>query len=109
VITPSQTGEMIFDTCSCALKPLLDPRLTASWELGLTQVAEGTVTSEEYTDKLNSFIARRTNYIKETDFHRYLVPLYSQDASLYPEKTVTRKKRTSSKKSKKPSAGTRKK
>ena len=44
VITPSQTGEMIFDTCSCALKPLLDPRLTASWELGLTQVAEGTVT-----------------------------------------------------------------
>ena len=36
VITPSQTGEMIFDTCSCALKPLLDPRLTASWELGLT-------------------------------------------------------------------------
>ena len=109
VITPSQTGEMIFDTCSCALKPLLDPRLTASWELGLTQVAEGTVTSQEYTDKLNSFIARRTNYIKETDFHRYLVPLYSQDASLYPEKTVTRKKRTSSKKSKKPSAGTRKK
>ena len=109
VITPSQTGEMIFDTCSCALKPLLDPRLTASWELGLTQVAEGTVTSEEYTDKLNSFIARRTNYIKETDFHRYLVPLYSQDASLYPEKTVTRKKRTSSKKSKKSASGTKKK
>ena len=64
VITPSRTGEMIFDTCSCALKPLLDPRLTASWELGLTQVADGKVSSDEYTRKLNSFITRRTNYIK---------------------------------------------
>ena len=86
VITPSQTGEMIFDTCSCALKPLLDPRLTASWELGLTQVAGGTVTSEEYTQKLNSFITRRTNYIKETDFHGILAQQYARDASLYPEK-----------------------
>ncbi len=98
VITPSQTGEMIFDTCSCALRPLLDPRLTASWELGLTQVAEGTVTSEEYTQKLNDFIARRTNYIKETDFHQMLIPQYARDASLYPEKSASKKQRTSSKK-----------
>ncbi|MDO5475691.1 MAG: DNA topoisomerase [Eubacteriales bacterium] len=89
VITPSQTGEMIFDTCSCALKPLLDPRLTASWELGLTQVADGTVTSDEYTQKLNSFIARRTNYIKETDFHRILIQQYEKDAALYPDKRGT--------------------
>ena len=86
VITPSQTGEMIYDTCSCALKPLLDPRLTASWELGLTQVASGTVTSEEYTQKLNSFITRRTNYIKETNFHGILIDQYKKDAALYPEK-----------------------
>ena len=95
IITPSQTGEMIFDTCSCALKPLLDPRLTASWELGLTQVAQGTVTSAEYTDKLNSFIARRTNYIKDTDFHGILIRQYEQDAALYPEKTAPRKRRSS--------------
>ena len=82
---------MIFDTCSCALKPLLDPRLTASWELGLTQVADGNVTSEEYTGKLNSFIIRRTNYIKETDFHNILIPRYEADAALYPEKKPTKK------------------
>lgn len=98
IITPSQTGEMIFDTCSCALKPLLDPRLTASWELGLTQVAEGSVTSQEYTDKLNSFISRRTNYIKDTDFHRILIPQYEHDAALYPEKKPSGKRRTSRKK-----------
>ena len=90
VITPSRTGEMIFDTCSCALKPLLDPRLTASWELGLTQVAGGTVSSSEYTQKLNGFITRRTNYIKETDFHGLLMQQYAQDAALYPEKTSSR-------------------
>ena len=95
VITPSQTGEMIYDTCSCALKPLLDPRLTASWELGLTQVAEGTVTSGEYTEKLNSFIARRTNYIKDTDFHGILVQQYQKDAALYPEKAAPKRKKTS--------------
>ncbi len=105
VITPSQTGEMIFDTCSCALKPLLDPRLTASWELGLTQVAEGSVTSAEYTEKLNSFIIRRTNYIKDTDFHRILIQQYAQDAALYPEKTQAKKRRTASKKAASGSAG----
>ncbi|MDO5131530.1 MAG: DNA topoisomerase [Eubacteriales bacterium] len=105
VITPSQTGEMIYDTCSCALKPLLDPRLTASWELGLTQVAGGTVTSGEYTQKLNSFITRRTNYIKETDFHRILEQMYAQDASFYPEKTPPKRKKTSAGKTKKHASG----
>lgn len=105
VITPSQTGEMIFDTCSCALKPLLDPRLTASWELGLTQVADGTVTSQEYTEKLNSFITRRTNYIKDTDFHRFLIQQYARDAALYPDKPAPKKRRSSSKKKSSGSAG----
>ena len=91
VITPSQTGEMIYDACSCALKPLLDPRLTASWELGLTQVADGTVTGEEYTQKLNSFITRRTNYIKETDFHQVLTQMYQRDAALYPDKPAAKR------------------
>ena len=104
VITPSQTGEMIFDTCSCALKPLLDPRLTASWELGLTQVADGRVTSGEYTQKLNSFITRRTNYIKDTDFHTILVQQYAHDASLYPDKpSASGRKRSGSGSSRKSS------
>ena len=97
VITPSQTGEMIYDTCSCALKPLLDPRLTASWELGLTQVADGTVSGEEYTQKLNSFITRRTNYIKETDFHQVLTQMYQRDAALYPDKPAAKRSGTAGK------------
>ena len=48
VITPTQLGEMIFGVVHGSIKSLLNPELTASWELGLTQVAEGKITSEEY-------------------------------------------------------------
>ena len=45
VITPTQLGEMIFGVVHGSIKSLLNPELTASWELGLTQVAEGKITS----------------------------------------------------------------
>ena len=41
------------------LRSLLNPELTASWELGLTQVAEGKITSDEYMKKLDDFIRGR--------------------------------------------------
>ena len=56
VITPTQLGEMIFGVVHGSIKSLLNPELTASWELGLTQVAEGKITSEEYMKKLDDFI-----------------------------------------------------
>ncbi|MBQ3392052.1 MAG: type IA DNA topoisomerase [Lachnospiraceae bacterium] len=76
IITPTRLGEMIYDTVDASLRPLLDPKLTASWEMGLTRVSEGTVTEAEYMEKLDSFVARRTNYIKETDFSRPLEQMY---------------------------------
>lgn len=47
---------MIFGVVHGSIKSLLNPELTASWELGLTQVAEGKITADEYMDKLDSFI-----------------------------------------------------
>ena len=52
VITPTQLGEMIFGVVHGSIKSLLNPELTASWELGLTQVAEGKITADEYMDCL---------------------------------------------------------
>ena len=40
VITPTLLGEMIFDVVNCSIRQLLNPELTASWEKGLTYVAE---------------------------------------------------------------------
>ena len=77
---------MIYDTVACSLRPLLNPKLTASWEMGLSRVAEGTVTEEEYMQKLNDFVARRTNHVKETDYRRQLTGMYRQIAQYYPPK-----------------------
>lgn len=62
-ITPTQIGEMIYDVVNASIRPLLNPELTASWEKGLTYVAEGTITSEEYMMKLEDFIRKRTRNV----------------------------------------------
>lgn len=61
IITPTQLGEMIFDVVNASIKSLLNPDLTASWEKGLTYVADGEITPDEYMYKLESFIITRTN------------------------------------------------
>ena len=65
IITPTLMGEMIYEVVSSSIRPLLDPALTASWEKGLTMVAEGTITQEEYMKKLDDFVRRRTNIVKQ--------------------------------------------
>ena len=62
-LTPSQLGEMIYDVVNCSIKPLLNPELTASWEKGLTYVAEGSITGEEYMKKLDDFVSRRVHAV----------------------------------------------
>lgn len=64
VVTPTQMGEMIYEVVDSSIKQLLNPELTASWEKGLTYVAEGTITSDEYMKKLEGFVARRTQNVK---------------------------------------------
>lgn len=65
ILTPTLMGEMIYDVVDSSIRPLLDPALTASWEKGLTMVADGTITSDEYMKKLDDFVSRRTNIVKQ--------------------------------------------
>ena len=60
VLTPTQMGEMIYDVVSDSIRPLLNPALTASWEKGLTMVADGVITPDDYMGKLTDFVGRRT-------------------------------------------------
>ena len=60
VITPSLLGEMVYDVVDQSIRQLLNPELTASWEKGLTYVAEGSITPDEYMEKLERFVAGRT-------------------------------------------------
>ena len=60
VITPTQLGEMIFDVVNVSIRPLLNPELTASWEKGLTFVAEGqTVRTNAVLGLRNQLALRR--------------------------------------------------
>ncbi len=72
IITPACLGEVIYEVVNCSIKSMLDPKLTASWEKGLTLVADGDITSDEYMVKLKGFITRRTDYVKQTDNRGYL-------------------------------------
>jgi len=83
VITPELLGEMVYDVVSTSIRPLLNPELTASWELGLTQVAEGTITTEEYMEKLNGFITRRVQAVQQTNNQVALHRMFDQSAVYY--------------------------
>lgn len=63
IIAPTLMGEMIYDVVNASIRSLLNPELTASWEKGLTYVAEGSITTEEYMVKLENFIKRRTDVV----------------------------------------------
>ena len=60
IITPTLLGESIYEVVNCSIRSLLDPKLTASWEKGLTQVADGVISQDEYLEKLEGFIVRRS-------------------------------------------------
>lgn len=64
IITPTLLGELIYDVVNSSIKSLLNAELTASWEKGLTMVADGTITTEEYMEKLEGFVSRMTNGVK---------------------------------------------
>ena len=76
-------GEMIFDVVGSSIKALLDPALTASWEKGLTLVADGSITSGEYMDKLAGFVGRRTEYVKQLNNQRNLYAQFDAAAANY--------------------------
>ena len=60
IVTPDYLGELIYEVVNTSMNQLLNPELTASWEKGLNYVAEGSITSDEYMEKLERFVAGRT-------------------------------------------------
>ena len=93
VITPDLLGEMVYDVVDNSIRQLLNPDLTASWEKGLTYVSEGSITSEEYMEKLERFVAGRTvNVIRMNNQHD-LRRVFDSAAAFY-KKTESNKKET---------------
>lgn len=87
IITPTLLGEMIYDVVNASIRPLLNPELTASWEKGLTYVAEGNLTTEEYMVKLEGFVRRRTDAVLNLQ-NQYALRTYFDHAASYYKKPV---------------------
>lgn len=83
VITPAKLGEIIYEVVNASIPPLLNAELTASWEKGLTYVAEGTITSDEYMAKLEDFVSRRTNRVINLNNRAALVTYFNEVSKNY--------------------------
>lgn len=91
IITPTLMGEMIHDVVAFSINSLLNPELTASWEKGLSYVAEGSITKEEYMEKLEKFIRQRTDAVKGLN-NQYQLRTYFDYAAQFYKKPATKKK-----------------
>ena len=89
IITPTLQGEMVYDVVDHSIKSLLNPELTASWEKGLTYVAEGSISPDEYMEKLDRFVAGHTAGVKRLNNQYQLRECYDK-AAAYHKKSVGR-------------------
>ena len=91
ILTPTLFGEMICDAVRLSISALLSPAFTASWEKGLNYVVDGSVTSDEYMQKLADYVAKFTNQVKNANNQNALVPMYQRSARFYKQKSISQK------------------
>ncbi len=87
IITPMLQGELIYDIVESSIRSLLNPELTASWEKGLTYVAEGSITEQEYMDKLEAFIQKKTSQVLQLHNQYQISEFFRRDAGYYSKQT----------------------
>ena len=72
ILTPSNKGEVIYDVVRKTMPDMLNPKLTASWEKGLTMVAQNEIQADEFMKKLDDYIRSRVvKYKKERNEYLY--------------------------------------
>ena len=83
IITPTLLGEMVHDVVLNSIKSLLNPSLTASWEKGLTMVADGSIGKNEYMGKLSDFVKNNTNSVKSLRNQDELLKYFNYASKYY--------------------------
>jgi DNA topoisomerase-3 len=83
IITPALLGELVYEVVNASIKSILNAELTASWEKGLAYVEEGSITNDEYMDKLEGFVGRMVNGVKAIDNQTHLTNNFRYISSFY--------------------------
>ena len=82
IITPTLKGELVCGIVRYSIPAMLSPKLTASWEKGLTGVSDGGISENEYMDKLTGFVKNQVGKVKQTNNIAQLRSYY-QVATVY--------------------------
>ena len=64
VLSPSHTGETLYDIVMSALPELLSPEMTANWEKGLSSIESGALPVQKYRDTLEQYVRASVDKIK---------------------------------------------
>ncbi|MCQ2494525.1 MAG: DNA topoisomerase [Lachnospiraceae bacterium] len=83
ILTPTLLGEIVYDVVDNSIKSLLNPSLTASWEKGLTMVADKEISDEEYMKKLSDYITKWTNQVKQIRNQNAMYSFYDRSKAFY--------------------------
>lgn len=90
IVTPTFLGEIIYDVVYNSIYNLLRAEMTASWEKGLAQVADGITTKDAYTDLMNDFVVKNTNLVKGLNNQYQITRLFDRVKPYY-EKSGAKK------------------
>lgn len=83
IVTPTFLGEIIYDVVYYSINSLLRAEMTASWEKGLAGVAEGTISKDEYTEKMNNFVIQNTETVKRLDNQYKITYIFDRTKPYY--------------------------
>lgn len=91
IVTPTFLGEIIYDVVYYSINSLLRAEMTASWEKGLSGVADGTISKEEYTEKMNKFVIKNTEMVKGLNNQYKITYIFDQCKQYYEKQKTGRK------------------
>ena len=83
IVTPAKLGEIVYEVVNASIRPLLNAELTASWEKGLTMVANGEIGEQEYMTKLEAFVRKLTDSVKVVQNQSSLTPVFGAFEQYY--------------------------
>lgn len=88
IVTPTFLGEIIYDVVYYSINNLLKAEMTASWEKGLTGVADGSISKEEYTEKMNNYVKNNTELVKKLDNQYKITYVFDKTKPFYQKQTT---------------------
>lgn len=91
VLSVAPYGDVVYEIVKSTIPDLLNPKMTAEWEHGLSLIVNGSMPQSKYLQKLNEYITHYVGIIKKTEPS----PVVEQASKKIPE---TAKKATGPKK-----------